>query len=206
MYVLFQGTKRNGRSCSWSQMRLPRGRGMPPSERAVGRQVFRWSSAQRAVENGAPALSRVLLLAAHGEQPPLPERAAQHVCRACFTLLVPGVEGCTRAQRVAHKHRPAARRHSLRVRCHHCGYENISPTVAPPAARTAIASSADVSSAAPGTSTAKTSSRSVKRGAPPPQPNSRSSKKPRAQPKPKPAAATPTSADTLFGFDFVPLG
>ena len=167
---------------------------------ATERAVFLWSASQRALKDGSPALSRVLLLGMDkvcaDEGTPLPTRASQRVCASCFSLLVPGVS-CHVDQLAKHPRRPLARRRSLRLKCTHCGHSSSFPTPTPPSARAAIA---DVSVPAPAAAPSKPPS---KRSA---HADAAGSGKARKRPALRPAApAEPQSSDALFGFDFVPL-
>ena len=177
-----------------------------PTATKVASSVYLWTSSQRALaQDGAPALSRLLLHAAkERERQPLPDRAAQHCCAACFTLLLPGVNA-SKVSVQSHPHRAASRRCSLAIRCSQCGHKNNLPTGVRPAARSCQALAA---TAPPPTAKKK----AQKRGAAPPQPQQRpqaQAKRPRAgggaSRAVPPKAAAATGSDTLFGFDFVPL-
>ena len=172
-----------------------------PTATAMASTVYLWSSSQRALANdAAPALSRLLLLAAkHQPRPPLPERAAQNCCASCFSLIIPGVSGSSVRVR-QHPHRAAARRRTLAIQCGQCGHVSHVPTAARPPARSSIAE-APAAAAPPPTGKGK------KRAAPPPP--RKQDKKARASgsSSKRPAASVPSPAksDGLFGFDFVPL-
>lgn len=190
------------------------------------RQRYLWSSAQRALRDGAPALSQVLMLSLDRASvvqssvavesdaqllPPLPARVLQRSCGFCFSVLVPGVT--CKVQQSLHRRRPAARRRSLGVRCWQCGREREFPMPARQSARSAIAAVAPA--AAPAAATAAAAAAMAERAA-----RKRKSgggrtpvvgnqSKARRGQSPGgtvlPAAPAPAGADALFGFDFVPL-
>ena len=167
---------------------------------AVGRRRFLWAEAQKAAQEGKPELSKLLLTAA---RPKWPERAAQHTCEACRTLLVPGVNCSVKAVQLRAKrsHKPAARRRSMHVHCHCCGHANILPSAPRPSARAAITTSGASTSLPP-------HAKKKKKGVAQPLPAVKEGKKlrriqPKAASEPKPPGQ---AGDALFGFDFVPLG
>ena len=174
------------------------------SMQTADRQLFLWSSAQRAHQD-APALSQVLLLGLNGvcraDGAPLPARAQQRACSWCFTLLVPGFSCKIKQQR--HPRRPAQRRHSLCVSCFSCGRTTKFPMVTPQSSRAGIANQS-APQALPTPVPANTGKK-AKRQAPPTQPASKRTRTVPATQPPKPAANTDTSSGGFFGFDFVPL-
>ena len=175
----------------------------------ISRLTFLYSSSTRAFSDAAPALSRVLL---HAARPQLPERAAQHGCPYCFSLLVPGVScSAARERQRRRSSRPAARRRVVRMACAHCNQTTELPAPARPSARAAIAAAPEVAASAPAAAAAKSSSaaRGKRSSAPPPQQAFRHAKRPRGAGGSSGAAPPPTgkapASDTLFGFDFVAM-
>ena len=165
----------------------------------MARHRHLWDSAQRALSDGAPALSRVLLLNA---RPHLPDRAAQHVCPACFGLLVPGLTCTTRERRQPKARRPAVRRRAL-PRCHQCGHQTSTPAAVRPSARADAA-------AAPEDAPKKQAKR-ARQQQQQQQHQQQQEKQKQQQKKARKGSQAPASAlpppgdDSLFGFDFVPL-
>ena len=178
------------------------------SSRDAGeRAAYLYSSAQSALLH-SPALARVLLvgldeLTANGgdAQPPLPARAVQRACAKCFSPLVPGFSCRVTSKR--HPRRPAARRHSLRIVCERCGHASLFAMPAPASARAAIAE-ADLAPAAARAGKAPAPAPGKKRAPSAPAPAAAKPRRKAVAPT-RPAAPPPASADTLFGFDFVPL-
>ena len=164
---------------------------------------FLWSSAT-SLHPSAPDLSRVLLLGldrrAAASSTPLPARARQRCCGACFAPLAPGVNAHVTSMK--HGRRPAARRRTIRVRCDACGHVGSFDCAEPPSSRATSASAA----AATTTERAPPKpNKSRNPGVGAPEPPKR--KRPKVAAQPAPAAATATSESTpFFGFDFVPLG
>lgn len=167
------------------------------------RQRFLWSSAQQAFHD-APELSHILLLALDREckraGTPLPTRAAQRLCASCFTLLVPGFS-CKVTQR-KHPRRPRARRFSLDISCTRCGHTSNFPMPTPPSCRDAIGEAKQKAPAAPPPSKAQAKRKTPSAGTQQQQKAAEAKKKKRPEPAPPPSAP---GADSLFGFDFVPL-
>ena len=178
---------------------------------------YLWSSSQQQQQAGAPALSRVLL---HGldqllagqdgkTATALPSRAAQRLCGACFTLLVPGVN--CRVTDAVHKRRPAARRRSLRIACDGCGHVSEFPMAAKPSGRSqAVAASAPASAPAVAAPPKKKKKKKLSEAEAAAEAQREAKRKRTAGQLRRVEAATATTAaksadDGLFGFDFVPL-
>ena len=187
----------------------------PSSSATTERQHYLWSSAQRALKDGSPALSRVLLLAVDDAtrlaNTQLPARAAQRMCSTCYTLLMPGAN--CRITKQKRKRRPLSRRYLLRVRCESCGACSDHALPTPDSSRATI----------PGTQHQLKQQKQQKQ-----QSRQQQQQRDKAQSKQKPAKSSqpqgskrrsapqtgPESAsasacrpagDSLFGFDFVAI-
>ena len=177
------------------------------ADTSLAAQRFLWASCQRAVrDDGASALSRVLLVAARAKPRALPERATQHCCKWCFSLLVPG-KNCAVGQ-AKHPHRKAARRRTLRVQCQTCGHATHLPMPPPPSAREAVPEEAAAVAAKPSQQPQQQKKSGKRAASAPPPPAAASKNDKSARKKPKPTLTTEPEkppGDALFGFDFVPL-
>ena len=186
------------------------------SSAVTERQRYLWSSAQSALLNGAPALSRVLLLAvdeaARHSKTHIPGRAAQRMCSACYTLLVPGTNCHISKQK--RKRRPLSRRYVLRVRCDNCGTCSDHALPTPESSRATLAATQQLQQPQPPqqqrphTSTsARDKAQGKQKRAKPVQPVQPQGRKRRSVPQkgsqPESTATAPGAGDGLFGFDFV---
>lgn len=173
-------------------------------EMSSASQSFLWSSAQRALSEGAPELSRVLLLAlderAAREKTPLPTRVTQRMCMHCFTVLVPGVNSSVR--QVKHPKRPVARRRALVVRCTGCGNSAEFPMEPSPSARAAIADAAGTSAAGTAAAAAAKGNKG-KRAAPTSSENDKKKKKLKPITTPAATLTEPKQSAGFYGFNFM---